>query len=122
MIYFVKNYGAFVKIGTSVSVDERCKTLQTANPRNLRVIAVLEGSFQTETGLHTLFEKSRKRGEWFKYTEEIKWFVRAIHANPDINNIYTLHKKSLQMRLTAKAKRLGKNHPLSKALGSVMSN
>jgi hypothetical protein len=106
MIYFLRSYNNHIKIGTSSQIDERVSTLQTSNPNKLHVQAILEGSFQTESELHSIFEKYRVRGEWFKYSEEIKWFIRAIQENPEINNIYTLHKKSLQMRIEAKAKRL----------------
>lgn len=96
------------------------KGLQTASPKKLKVKAVLEGSYQTETELHNLLVKSRVQGgEWFKTTEEIKWYIRAIQENPDITNIYTLYKVSLQMRLRAKAKRLGKKHKLSKRIEGI---
>jgi len=116
MIYFIRSYNEYIKIGTSINVDDRLKDLQTASPKNLKVQAVLEGSYTTESGLHELFEKSRVRGEWFKYTEEIKWFIRAVQMNPDMNNIYSLYRESQKMRIIAKAKRLGKNHRLSRQL------
>ena len=118
MIYFLRSYNEFVKIGTSFQLDERVSKLQTSNPRKLHVQAVLEGSYQTEKGLHELFTKYRVRGEWFKYSEEIKWFIRAIQENPKMNNIYDLHKISLQMRIEEKAKRLDKkgNNKLSKKI------
>lgn len=116
MIYFIQACSNYVKIGTSFNLDGRVKGLQTANPKRLRVKAVLEGGSQTEAGLHELFRKSQVRGEWFKTTEEIKWYIRAIQEHPDVKNIYTLGRISQQMRLKAKAKRLGKNHKLSKQI------
>lgn len=116
MIYFIRSYNEYVKIGTSIDPEDRKSSLQTANPKKLRIQAVLEGSYKTEKGLHDLFEKSRVRGEWFRYTEEIKWYIRAIQQNPQMNNIYSLYKESQKMRITAKAKRLGKKHKLSTRL------
>ena len=116
MIYFIRSYNEFVKIGTSLDPEDRKNGLQTANPKKLHVQAVLEGSYKTEKGLHELFEKSRVRGEWFRYTEEIKWYIRAIQENPEVKNIYTLYKESQKMRITAKSKRLGNNHKLTKRL------
>lgn len=116
MIYFIQACSNYVKIGMSFNLEGRVKGLQTANPKRLKVKAVLEGGSQTEAGLHELFKKSQVRGEWFKTTEEIKWYIRAIQENPDVTNIYTLCKISRQMRLNAKAKRLGDDHRLSKQI------
>ena len=116
MIYFIRSYNEFVKIGTSIDPHSRKNGLQTANPKKLHIQAVLEGSYKTEKGIHDLFKKSRVRGEWFRYTEEIKWYIRAIQENPQVNNIDALYKESLKMRINAKAKRLGKSHKLSKRI------
>ena len=116
MIYFIRSYNEFVKIGTSINPTNRKKELQTSNPKKLHVQAIIEGSFKTEKGLHELFEHSKVRGEWFRYTEEIKWYIRAIKENPEMKNIYSLYKESQKMRLEAKAKRLGKNHKLYKRI------
>lgn len=119
MIYFVKAYNKFVKIGTSKDVAERLKGLQTASPVDLKVAAVLEGSYQTEAGIHKLFEHSRYNKEWFRFTDELSWFIRAIQSNPDENNIYTLYRISMQMRLRNKARRLGVNHKVSKRIKRI---
>lgn len=109
MIYFVRSIGApFVKIGVAADVAERVKTLQTAYPQELRVQAVLPGSFATERGLHELFESSHHKGEWFRYNDKMKYFLRAIRAHPDESNIITLYRISMQMRLNDKAKRLSR--------------
>jgi len=117
MIYFIQSCNRYVKIGTSFSLEERVKGLQTASPKKLKVKAVLDGGFQTESELHKLFERAHVRGEWFKTTEEVKWYIRAIQENPNVTNIYSLYKISQQMRLRAKAKRLGKEHKLSQRIG-----
>jgi hypothetical protein len=121
MIYFIRSYNQFIKIGTSIDPESRCETLQTASPIKLSVKAVMNGDFKTEKGLHELFSHSRSRGEWFRYTEEIKWFIRAVQENPNENNIYSLYRISLKMRLLAKAKRLGKNHNLTKRIARYSS-
>jgi hypothetical protein len=119
MIYFIRSYNQYIKIGTSIDVDNRCKSLQTASPLKLRVQAVMEGNYKTEQGLHELFGHLRKNGEWFRYTKELKWYIRAIQENPTINNIKTLYAISQKMRITDKAKRLGKEHKLSKRISEV---
>lgn len=107
MIYFVKSNGSsYIKIGTSIDVSGRVDSLQTANPKELKVKAILNGSFQTEKGLHELFSHIRVRGEWFKWTDEMQYFIRTIRDNPSVENIYSLYRLSMQLRLTDKAKRL----------------
>ena len=69
----------------------------------------MDGNSQTELGLHELFAHLRVRGEWFRYTEELKWFIRSVKANPGRNNIKTLYMESQKMRITAKAKRTKSN-------------
>ena len=62
MIYFIRSYNQFIKIGTSVDVDNRRKSLQTASPLKLHVQAVMEGNHKTEQGLHEIFAHLRKKG------------------------------------------------------------
>lgn len=106
MIYFISSHKDYIKIGTSIDPESRKSSLQTANPKTLRIQAVLEGSFQTESGLHELFKHIRYKGEWFKLTDELKWFIKAIQTNPDVSNIYTLYHISQKLRLHEKANRL----------------
>ena len=110
MIYFVKSKGAaFVKIGVAADVAKRVKALQTGYPQKLKVLAVLPGSYETESGLHELFASSRRQGEWFRFNDKMKYFLRAIRAYPDVTNIITLYRYSMQMRLKDKAKRLSRH-------------
>lgn len=116
MIYFVRSYSQFIKIGTSTNVETRLKGLQTGSPIKFKIQAILDGDFKTESGLHEMFKHIRYNGEWFRYTDELKWFIRAIQENPDVNNIKTLYMISQKMRISNKAKRLGKQHKLSKRI------
>jgi hypothetical protein len=121
MIYFIRSYNQFIKIGCSSEPDSRCKNLQTGSPIKLKVKAILSGDYKTEKGLHELFAHLRHNGEWFRYTDELKWFIRAIQDNPNLNNIKSLYMESQRMRISSKAKRLGKNHKLSKRLAKSIS-
>ena len=80
--------------------------MQTANPLELKIQAIIPGSYQTECSLHKLFEKDHYRGEWFRYSDQIKWFLAAIRLNPEENNIYSLYKESSRLRIREKALRL----------------
>lgn len=118
MIYFIRLGNKFIKIGYSVNPSERLKELQTGSPVKLHLQATLEGSFQTEKGLHDLFKHLRTKGEWFRYTDEIKYFIRVVNQNP-VSNIKTLYMESQKLRIKSKANRLGSNHKLSKRISEV---
>lgn len=116
MIYFIRSGNTHIKIGYSADPQLRLKELQTGCPAKLHLQATMEGTFQTEKGLHELLGHLRQRGEWFRYTDEIKWFIRAVKENPKELNIKTLYMISQNMRITSKAKRLGAQHKLSKRI------
>ena len=118
MIYFIST-GKHLKIGYSVDPKGRLRELQTGNPLKLSIRATMPGSFQTETGLHELFAHLRCAGEWFKYTEELKWFLCAVRDHRDEVNIKTLYMLSQKKRIAKKAKRLGKEHKLNKRIKAV---
>lgn len=119
MIYFIQSHNRYLKIGTTINVESRIKGLQTGSPIKLKVVGILDGSYATEAGLHDMFNHLHHNGEWFRYTDELKWFIHALRDNPEINNIKTLYMESQRKRLKAKAKRLGKNSNLSKRINGV---
>ena len=116
MIYFIRSYNQFIKIGYSADPDYRKKCLQTGSPIKLHLQATLPGCFKTESGIHDMFSHLRGNGEWFKYTDELKWFIRAIQKNPEQHNIKSLYMESQKMRISDKATRLGTNHKLNKRI------
>jgi len=71
-VYFIQQgHGGSIKIGVSDDPDYRCKQMQTATARPLRVIARLPcqsraQAFDLERELHTKFSHLRMGGEWFK--------------------------------------------------------
>lgn len=54
-----------VKIGVTVSLDERLRHLQTGSHEQLVVIWTAPGDAEVERRLHSLFSNFRKRYEWF---------------------------------------------------------
>lgn len=75
-IYFA-GFGDYVKIGYSVDVDSRMKTLQTGFPMKLVLFLVIRGTPELEKQMHKKFVKSRLRGEWFKLSYEVTEFMVA---------------------------------------------
>lgn len=62
-----------VKIGIAKDIDSRLKVLQTANPFQLSILDYTEGNI--EKTLHKKFEHLKTKGEWFKYSDEIKSYL-----------------------------------------------
>jgi hypothetical protein len=60
------------KIGFTDNINGRFTALQTGNPYQLKLIAVIEGNYEREKHIHGIFDANRLHGEWFDYTSEIK--------------------------------------------------
>ena len=73
MIYFVQD-GEYIKIGHCAcnnfgegrsGIEARLGSLQTGNPRPLRILATMEGDIPFERMLHNKFKDWHIQGEWF---------------------------------------------------------
>jgi hypothetical protein len=73
-VYFVTD-GEFVKIGYSFDWRERLLALQTSNARELKPVAIFNGTQADEAALHRMFAVHRVRNEWFHYCAEIKDYL-----------------------------------------------
>lgn len=69
-VYIIESENLY-KIGKSKNPHKRIKQLQTGSERvlNLKYFKVVEDMLKAEQILHTLFNCSRKHGEWFKLTK-----------------------------------------------------
>lgn len=54
------------KIGTTANPSRRWQQVQIHSPWDLRVFALLPGSFSEESEMHYRLEEYRIRGEWFE--------------------------------------------------------
>jgi len=74
--------GGPVKIGHSTreGVERRLKELQCGTPRLLVIRALYSGGMWLEQALHTFFESSRLRGEWFSVTPELVVFCPEVNV------------------------------------------
>jgi hypothetical protein len=89
VIYFVQPRGRpLVKIGHARHVGRRVADLQVVSPDELIVLGVVAGGLAKETALHARFAGQWVRGEWFRYTEEVRRFlqVEAEDYQPDIHD------------------------------------
>lgn len=80
VVYFLRA-GPFVKIGRTISLDERLKALQTGCPFPIHVHATVPGGSKLERILHIRFARLRRYGEWFSFTEEIEAHVAELKAS-----------------------------------------
>lgn len=67
-----------VKIGFGDKPWIRLGQLQTAFPFPLNLEKTIDGTFETEKGLHNKFHNYRKSGEWFEFSDEIKDYIKTI--------------------------------------------
>jgi hypothetical protein len=77
-IYFLLvEHADAVKIGWTrdKSLKTRMRHYYTYCPLNVDVLKVIPGSMMYERALHKRFTQIRMRGEWFRYTEELKSFI-----------------------------------------------
>jgi hypothetical protein len=65
-IYFIQigSSGA-IKIGWAKDPAKRIKTLQTSQPKELKILGVIPGTVSDERALHRRFATARISGEWF---------------------------------------------------------
>ena len=67
-----------VKIGTTTNLSNRFNALNSASSSDLELIYFFPGAAAREKELHEKFKRFRVKGEWFKYTDEIKKFIDAL--------------------------------------------
>lgn len=105
MIYFLQRDNGDIKIGTTRWTKARISSLQAKHGK-LRVLGVMEGSYDLEKEIHKHFAEFRiGRSEWFRPVVEIHKYI-ARHADPNIpedeptTQVLRLHKnthKALRM-------------------------
>jgi len=75
VVYFLLSEDDKVKIGTSAHLEKRMEALQTASSTRLTLALTIPGGVDLETELHRLFKLYHLSGEWFSYSDEIRFFI-----------------------------------------------
>jgi hypothetical protein len=76
-VYFILNEAEnLVKIGYSHNPWNRVKQLQVSNGNKLKLIYYVLGDKNFEYALHLKFKDFKTSGEWFKYNDVIKNWIR----------------------------------------------
>lgn len=70
IVYFISD-GEFVKIGKADNVEKRLKTLQTGNPKPLKILKTIpcnsaKEAYDLEFFFHALLKDHKSNGEWYK--------------------------------------------------------
>jgi len=81
-VYVIESHG-FYKIGRANDVFNRLATLQTGNPRLLRVVGYVrccdeKEAFELEKKLHAKLAYYRRRGEWFDLDRDNLEYLRKV--------------------------------------------
>jgi hypothetical protein len=76
-VYFIR-LGERVKIGVSVNVRRRLKSLQTSCPDRLELLHSAGGTWDDEVQLHKRFAADRLTGEWFRLSPEIAEYIERL--------------------------------------------
>jgi hypothetical protein len=79
VVYFISEVGGDrVKIGTSRHFPQRLAYLRFYGARQLRVEALIPGSFPEERRLHEVFAADRAHGEWFAWSDDLREFIDVL--------------------------------------------
>ncbi len=82
IVYFIRSYGAFVKIGITTDLKSRLKAIQAGCPIKLTVIGTCPGDRMLEAKLHHKFHSLRVRNEWFHLTPEMAEEIKNLCKLP----------------------------------------
>lgn len=79
IVYFIQegNEGP-IKIGFSNKLVDRLASIQTGNPRELRLLGWLKGNQAKESEIQDKFANYRIRGEWFEPSPELLDFIKNV--------------------------------------------
>lgn len=80
-IYFIRcTATGSIKIGLSANPWKRLSKMQSDSPGVLEMLGAEPGGADREAELHQRFAKDRLRGEWFRPSDEIVTYARALKA------------------------------------------
>lgn len=74
VVYFIKN-GGLIKIGTSVSLEERVRHMAL---NKAAILATEPGGRDREQELHRRFARYRDHGEWFRPGRELLAYIGSV--------------------------------------------
>ncbi len=92
-IYFA-GYDKTIKIGKSITPNQRISALNTANPNTIQLYAYIEvlDMDALEPRIHSYFSPAHIKGEWYELTSEMRYLIIGLQSikNPTEFDIGTL--------------------------------
>lgn len=80
-VYFLESQAnLYIKIGWTVNLDRRFRTISTMSPVPIKVLGVMAGGEEVERKVHFRFSESCHHGEWFEPSDSLHDFIRE-HAS-----------------------------------------
>lgn len=74
MIYFIQHTD-FIKIGYTKEIHKRLGQLQVSCPVKLKVLGLIQGTYDDEAKYHNMFNHIHSHGEWFSANQELIDFI-----------------------------------------------
>ena len=125
-VYFVKTDAIppMVKIGKARNPEERMATLQTGCPYELILIGTIQcrsdmHAEACEKRLHGEFKLERRRGEWFRYTDNMARIVATLIGKPFDESVLGQRTPSKQKHGTLTRKERWREYERVRALQAV---
>ena len=72
-----------IKIGRTKNLKRRLRILELENATKVKVELSFNHQPELEQMLHEYFAQDRQHGEWFKYSESIKFFIKTFKEYGD---------------------------------------
>jgi len=85
VVYFIGAEGLdYIKIGKAEDVYKRLDGIQTSMPFDLKILLTIPGDVTEERKAHEVFNKWRKRGEWFIKCKAITDYIEYMSDDKNI--------------------------------------
>ena len=100
-VYIFENGFGYIKVGKTLNIPKRIASHQTSNPRDLKIIATLDGYTELENDILNSLEPFRVDGksrEWFYYNEKTKKIIDE-YTKIDKYTFYGAKPNKLLLRL-----------------------
>lgn len=101
-VYFIRQIGTDgpVKIGCSIYPEGRLRTLMVWSPVDLEIAATVDGDFDLERRIHTMFAEHHRRHEWFNATPALLALIEGIRSGRPITELvdYSIEPSDLRPR------------------------
>ena len=76
-VIYAVGAGHYVKIGYTIDLNKRLRTLSTASPVPLKVLKRLRGTPADERRLHAMFKPWKQKNEWFRLEGDVAEWVKS---------------------------------------------